>query len=254
MDCVYVVPSYNRPDAFKTKTLATLQYHKIPSDKIYLFVANDDQKEKYITALGDESICNIIVGIIGLPAVRNFIFNHFPINQKIVSFDDDVSGFVKLKDDKLQLLESQELLEVIETGFNTCDTVGAKFWGDYPVANAFFMKNTISIDLKFIMGSFWGCYNPGSEIEITIGNGEKEDILRTILFWIRDKKIVRLNYIAHKTKIYSGTGGLQSDGVDTRIKRENETVDKLLEMYPQYIRRNTRRKSNFPELSFIKQK
>jgi hypothetical protein len=251
MDYVITVPSYNRPDAIKSKTLALLDYHKIPHSKIYIFVANNDQKVLYNKSLGE--MYNIVVGEIGLPQIRNFIFNYFEPGTKIVSFDDDVTKFVKLVDNKTVDFAENDLVELINNGFVECEKSGAKLWGAYPTPNAYFMKNTISNDFKFIVGSFWGCINPGNEITINIGNGEKEDYMRTIKFWERDKKIIRFNNVAHKTVIYKNTGGLQSDGKDARIEREKSTVAKMLELYPQYIRINTCRKSPYPEILLRRQ-
>jgi hypothetical protein len=248
-----VVPSYNRPDGFKDKTLATLKFHNVNPDNIYLFVANEDQKIQYEKVISTRDVGHIIVAEKGLPQVRNYIFNYFPVGTPIVSFDDDVRSFVILDGEKLRPLEPAELGRLINLAFAECERVGAKFWGDYPVPNAFYMTSTISYDLRFIMGSFWGCFNPGSDIKISIGCGEKEDYMRTIQFWQRDKKLVRFNFWSHKTATYGGTGGLQSDGVKVRQARENSTVDLILEKWAQYVRRNPRRKSLYPEIQFIRQ-
>lgn len=249
-----VVPSYNRVDGFKKKTLATLQYHKIPPSKIYLFVANEEQKKLYEEGLEPGTVGHIIVGEKGLPQVRNFIFKHFPVGTPLVSFDDDVRGFVRLDGEKLRAVRPAELGDLFDMAFAECKKVGARFWGDYPVPNAFFMSNTISYDLKFIMGSFWGCFNPGSDVQITIGNGEKEDYMRTIQFWEQDHAVVRLNFLSHKTATYNEAGGLQSDGQAARIAREKDTVAVMLKKWPQYIRANPRRKGPFPEVLLIRQK
>ena len=248
-----VVPSYNRPDGFKQKTLATLKYHKVPADRIYLFVANEEQKAAYEAVLEKSDVAHIVVGIKGLPEIRNFIFDFFPKGTPLVSLDDDVRGFVRLVGDRVRPLKPAEFGQLVDRAFKECDRVGAKFWGDYPVPNPFYMSDSISHDLKFIIGSFWGCYNPGNDVRITIGHGEKEDYMRAIQFWERDKKIVRLNFLSHKTATYNEAGGLQSDGVKARIKRENETVDAMLKKWPQYLRRNPRRKGPFPEILFIRQ-
>ena len=249
-----VVPSYNRVDGFKKKTLATLQYHKIPPSKIYLFVANEDQKKLYEEGLEPGTVGHIIVGEKGLPQVRNFIFKHFPVGTPLVSFDDDVRGFVRLDGEKLRDVRPAELGDLFDMAFAECKKVGARFWGDYPVPNAYFMSNTITYDLKFIMGSFWGCFNPGSAVQITIGNGEKEDYMRTIQFWEQDHAVVRLNFLSHKTATYNEAGGLQSDGQAARIAREKETVAVMLKKWPQYLRANPRRKGPFPEVLLIRQK
>ena len=249
-----VVPSYNRVEGFKTKTLATLQYHKIPKQDIYLFVADEEQKKLYEAAVGN-GVGHVVVGVKGLAPVRNFIFDYFPKGTPLVSFDDDVRGFVRLDKSgtKLRDVKPDEFAEIVDIAFEHCKKAGANFWGDYPTINKMFMSNTISYDFKFIMGSFWGCFNPGKEIQITMGNGEKEDYMRTILFWERDHAIVRLNFLAHKTSTYKEPGGLQSNGVQARIDREKIIVEKMLKKWPQYIRANPRRKSEFPEILLKRQ-
>ena len=251
-----VIPSYNRVLGLKCKTLATLQRYNISPDNIYLFVANEEQRKLYVDGLDEGSIRNIIVACKGLPEVRNFIFDYFPKDTPLISFDDDVSGFVCLDESdngKLREVRTEELTTLFDLAFSACKESGANFWGDYPVANGYFMRKTISFDLKFIIGSFWGCYNPKQDVRITMGNGEKEDYMRTIAFWERDGAVVRLNFLAHKTATYKEPGGLQSDGKQMRIDREKHTVEKLIKKWPQYIRLNQRRKSIFPEILLIRQ-
>lgn len=253
-DWIVVVPSYNRVDGFKNKTLKTLQYHKIDPTKIYLFVANEEQKALYAADKDiKDGVGHIIVGIKGLVPVRNFIFEHFEKGQKLVSFDDDVRGFVRMDGAKLRNLRPAEFSSLVDMAFKECEKVGARFWGDYPVPNAFYMENSISYDLKFVIGSFWGAINPGKAVHIEFGGGEKEDYQRAIQFWELDGKIVRLNFLAHKTATYNEAGGLQSDGAAARLAREKETVAKMLDKWPQYLRPNPRRKGPFPEVLFIRQ-
>ncbi len=52
-DWIVVIPSYNRVETLKEKTLKTLQTHNIPAKKIWVFVANEDQKKLYKEGLGD---------------------------------------------------------------------------------------------------------------------------------------------------------------------------------------------------------
>jgi len=253
MDWKVVVPSYNRVEGFKHKTLATLQYHKIPASKIYLFVANEEQKSLYEAGLEPDSVGHIIVGVKGLPEIRNFIFDYFPKGTPLVSFDDDVREFVHLTATWRRPLKPAELSHFIDQAFAECEKVGARLWGDYPTFNYFYMKPTISYDLKLIVGCFWGCLNPGNEVRITIGHGEKEDFMRTIQFWELDKAIVRFNYIAHKTSVYKGEGGLQLNDKNERLKRERRTTAALLKKWPQYLYLNITRKTGVPELLLKKQ-
>ena len=154
MDWVIVIPSYNRVDILKEKTLKLLQKHKIPKSKIYVFVADADQKKMYEEGLGD-SVDNIIVGVKGLPEVRNFIFDYFPKGKAIISFDDDVRGFIEY-DAKVKRHERplRDLAGMFNRGFTECKKAGGRFWGVYPSANGYFMKPTVTTNLRFIIGSF----------------------------------------------------------------------------------------------------
>lgn len=250
-DWVVVVPSYNRVDILKKKTLNLLKEHNIPSEKIHVFVANEEQKKLYEEGLEKGSVGHIIVGIKGLPEVRNFIFDYFPKDKPIISFDDDVKGFIELDEkSKGGKRKLTDLSKMFDKGFVTCKKEGANFWGVYPTPNPFFMKDGYSIDFKFVIGSFWGCFNPKDDVRITIGNGEKEDYQRTIQFWARDGVIVRFNDIAIQTATYATPGGLQ-DG--NRLAREQKTVKAMLDKWPEYLRLNPNRKSGFPEFRLIRQ-
>jgi len=249
MDWVVVIPSYNRVETLKSKTLRVLQEYKISPSKIYIFVADDEQKKLYQEALGD-SVGHIIKGIKGLPEVRNFIFDYFPKDKPIVSFDDDVRGFIELDEkSKGGKRKLRDLAGLFDRGFAECKKANAKFWGVYPVSNPFFMKDKVSTDFKFVIGSFWGCFNPKDDVRITIGNGEKEDYQRCIQFWERDQARVRLNGVAVQTATYATPGGLQ-DG--NRLAREHKTVKAMLKKWPEYLRLNPHRKSGFPEFRLIR--
>ena len=140
---------------------------------------------------------------------------------------------------------------MFDRGFAECKKAGGRFWGVYPSANGFFMKDTVTTDLKFIIGSFWGCINPGKEVRIDIGNGEKEDYQRTIQFWEMDHVVVRLNFFAVQTATYATPGGLQEGN---RLSRERKTVKAMLKRWPQYIKMNPRRKSGYPEIRLVEPK
>jgi hypothetical protein len=245
MDWVVVIPSYNRVETLKSKTLRVLQEYKISPSKIYIFVADDEQKKLYQEALGD-SVGHIIKGIKGLPEVRNFIFDYFPKGTPIVSFDDDVRGFIEY-DPRAKRHERKlrDLAGMFDRGFEECKKNSARFWGVYPSANGFFMKPTVSTELRFIIGSFWGCLNPKGDVRIEIGNGEKEDYQRTIQFWELDGAVVRLNFVAVQTATYATPGGLQEGN---RLAREKKTVKAMLKKWPQYIKMNPNRKSGYPEI------
>jgi len=251
MGWVIAIPSYNRVETLQKKTLALLKEYGIPKSKIYVFVANEEQKALYEAGVGGD-VGHIIVGIKGLTQVRNFIFDYFPKGQQIVSFDDDVRGFIEY--DVTKKRHEKKLVDLagmFDRGFSECKKAGGRFWGVYPSANGFFMKPTVTTDLRFIIGSFWGCLNPGKDIYVDIGIGEKEDYQRTIQFWEADHIIVRLNFVAVQTSTYGTPGGLQEGN---RLARERKTVKAMIKRWPQYIKMNPRRKSGYPEILLVKPK
>lgn len=62
VDWVIVVPTYDRVEIFKKKTLKVLKDYEIPIEKIYVFVANEEEKVKYEEGLEKDSVGHIIVG------------------------------------------------------------------------------------------------------------------------------------------------------------------------------------------------
>jgi len=253
-DWIVVIPSYNRVEGLKNMTLHTLKNLGIEWNRIYLFVANLEEKKKYMQEIKEgEDVKEIIVGEKGLVNVRNFIFRYFPVGQRLLSFDDDVRGFLQLKGNKLRPVNGDEFRNMVKVAFEECEKGGARLWGDYPVKNAFFMENSISYDFKFIIGSFWGCINPGASIKIPFGTGQKEDYQRTILFWEKDRAIIRLNYLTHITATYGESGGLQSDGIGARVEMEKKVVSEMVEKWPEFVSINPRRKGVFPEILLRRQ-
>ena len=82
------IPSYKRYEILKTQTLPTLDNLKTDRDKIHIFVANEEEAERYKEVIG--SNYRIVVGQRGISTQRKYIHNYFAENERVVSFDDDV--------------------------------------------------------------------------------------------------------------------------------------------------------------------
>lgn len=241
-----IIPSYKRPNTIRTKTLAALKSYNVPPGCITVFVADTDEERVYRNALTAEDCGDIIVGCPGLAEVRNYILSYYPRGAKIVMIDDDVQGFVQRTEtggvQRLQCLGT-----VIQRGFQEAETAGCTLWGVAPVPNGFFLRDTVTTDLKFCIGSFWGIVNPGSGPDgIHLPMSDKEDYIRTLLAFKRDGKVVRMNYVSVKSAYYTEPGGMQTD--PQRLAKQEEAVRYLLETFPGMVRRNTRRKSHYPEV------
>ncbi len=251
---IIAIPSYKRAETLTQKTLVVLKKYKVPSSKIYVFVANKDEGEIYKKTLESGSYNKIIIGVPGLAPVRNFILNYFPLGKHIVFMDDDITGFVEYDEtQKRHERPLRSLIKIIEKGFSEAEKNKASLWGVYPIPNGYFMKPSVSTDLKFIIGSFWGFINTGTKGAkgIKLEYSEKEDYLRTIKSYIRDGVVVRLNFVAPKTAYYKEPGGMQTD--PDRLKKQKDAVEWLIKTYPDYVRLNPNRKSGYPEVRLIRQ-
>ena len=147
-----VIPSYNRVDTLKAKTLALLQKHKIPKERIHVIVADEEQAELYKAGGIGEHVGKIGVGVKGLVAVRNWIFQHYPLGAPLISFDDDVRGFIEY-DARARRHERplRDLAGMCARGFAESKAAKSRFWGAYPCANGFFMEPGVTTDLRCIM-------------------------------------------------------------------------------------------------------
>jgi len=244
-----IIPSYKREETIQKKTLKTLAEYNIPEDKIYIVVADEEQKKVYQAAMPKWHPKHLIVGVPGLAPVRNYILDNVAKKgEHIVMMDDDVTGFVERTSDG-GMKRLGNLKNVIEAGFREAKKAGASLWGVYPVPNGFFMKPTITTDLKFIIGSFWGIINPTATVEpkgIELPMSEKEDYIRTLMAWDRDQTVVRINYVSPKTAYYKEPGGMQSD--PKRVQKQHVAVNFMLKKWPHLVMLNPRRKGDYPEI------
>jgi len=240
------IPSYKRAETLKEKTLATLKKYSIPASKIYIFVANKEEEIIYKETIPKELYFKIVVAVKGVKEVRNFITAYFPKGKALVCMDDDVKGFIEY-DEKQKRHEKPlvSLKNVITRGFTECRKHGCRHWGIYASANGFFMKPTVSTDLKFIVGCFYGIINPGLK-ELTLPISEKDDYYRSLRMYELDKCLIRLNFIAPKTAYYKEPGGMQEES--QRKEKQKTAVQFLLKEYPDWVKMNPSRKSGFVEI------
>ena len=239
------IPSYKRPETVNEKTLATLKRYGIPTNKITVFVANKEEEEIYKKSLKPGTYGKIVVGVKGMCNIRNFITSYYPVGTKIVNIDDDIKGFLEYDESKARKEKPlRSLISVIHKGFAECEKAKTKLWGVYPVANGFFMKPKVSTDIRYIIGSFWGCINPGiKEIKITLD--DKEDYQRSIIYYENYGAVVRLNMVAPISSYYTEAGGMQEERTKERVEKSARWIVKT---YPQFAILNPSKKSGYMEV------
>ena len=245
MNYIVAIPSYDRSDEITKKTLPTLKKGKVNKDKIYVFVANKEEEKKYREKMDKSTYNKIVVGKKGIVQQRKFISQYFSKGTPIVSMDDDVRSLVKLSGDKLKIVSNLDSL--FKQAFKLLKNKGLYFWGVYPVKNAKFMKNKITTNLKFIIGVVHGYINRhDTKLYPNLKSTSKEDIEQSILFYLKDKGVLRLNNISFTTN-FNAPGGLGTD----RFQMNKKAQEYLVKKYPN-IAKPKFRKDGTPEITLIK--
>ena len=87
---VIAIPSYKRPKTLKNQTLKVLKDYKIEPQRIYIFVADKEEKKIYENEIDEKDYNKIVIGLPGIKNIRNFMPNYFKEGQYIFYMDDDI--------------------------------------------------------------------------------------------------------------------------------------------------------------------
>lgn len=234
------IPSYKRANTLKEKTLAVLDSHNIDPKKVTIFVGNRDELRDYQNVLKDTPYRhNIVVGEVGMGAIRRYIQRYYSEGTPVMNFDDDLSEVLMKESDKKMVPVKNLERDVILRGFHACTDNDANLFGVYAAANAMFMKHRIAVGLYYCIGSCWGMFTRHDE-DLKVTLDDKEDFERTLQHYVKDGKIVRLDDITVKSKYYTEDGGMQVTRTNDRILKSAEI---LAARYPDlcsmYIRETT---------------
>jgi hypothetical protein len=247
------IPTYQRPDIIQKKTLALLHNHNINPKIINLFVANNEEATKYKKLVPRHLYGNIIVGEKGLKNQRNFISRYYKAGKYIVEFDDDINKIVELvvlDNGKKDIRPITNLDTFIKNAFTICHKKNIYLWGVYPIANAHFMTDTITTDLRFIVGPMWGMINRHrNDLQLTID--EKENSERTLQYWTADSAVLRFNNVAIETTYYKNKGGMQAEGKNRKEEAMKSAIY-LHNKYPNITKIYLGKKSGVPEVKLLR--
>ena len=220
---IVVIPSYQRASLCNQKTLTTLHQHQIPKEFIYVYVV-EEEYELYQQTLNPLYYNQIIIGKKGLVNQRHFIQKQYPEGTHIVSLDDDIEKI------DISLTKYTSLLEFMEDAFLECEKRKSFIWGVYPLYNPFFRRFDIRTNLNYIVGCFYGFINRyDADLDVTLCSGNKEDIERTIRYFMKDGIVLRFDKVGIKTKYYGTVGGL-GNFVD-RLKDSKKDCEILAEHF-----------------------
>jgi len=226
------IPSYNRASKLCKNTLKLLKRDNIDFNIITIFVNDSQQKELYEKTINDfypNSNINIeISNQKGIGKNRTFIRRYYNDNEKVVFLDDDIEEILEKEKNRCQNFN-----DLFLKGFDTCIEENATLWGIPLVDNHFFMKNTISTNLKYI-GAVYGVILTQEAKKIEVDIDQWEDYLLSVEHFNLDKKVIRLNNYGIKSKWYSADGGICSamGGKENRINMLDESAKELCRKYP----------------------
>ena len=246
------IPSYNRSQSIKTKTLAMLDSYLIPHSMIKVFV-KADEVDKYRDSL-PETI-EVIEGAAGCIENRNAIRQYFPEGHNICYVDDDVDSLWSVCDqtnnhdtchhhNKKNLKEPYykkqislpSLHRFLREAFKRMEDEGAHLGGIYPVCNGFFASHRVSLALNYICGYF---YLERNVKDIVLqGHQYAEDFERSCIFYRRDGKVCRFDWVMAKSGFYKGEGDGGPGGlVESRtVERSKVAQETLAGLYPEYVK------------------
>jgi len=219
------IPSYQRFETLRNKSLALLKKLNIPMDSVYVFCV-EEEYDQY-----KQLPCHVVIGKHGLRNQRNFIIDYFEEGAKLLCMDDDIESIDGAID--------------FEEVFETMREKGARLAGIYPCFNPFFRakQKPLTTDLRFIIGCFYFCINQ-HDMKEQDDFMNKDDYSRTIRYFQRDGIVLRYNRVAVKTKHYS-SGGLGK--FKDRLEQSKKECELFQSMYPCKIKT---RKNGMPEIIF----
>ena len=226
---IITIPSYNRAEVLKAKTLTMIKDLKVPK---FIFVANKKEYDIYKSVLDTKSYTDIIIGKKGITAQRIFISKYFPVGEHIVSLDDDVEYMSELINGKL--VKISDLNQLFKQGFSDLKRLDLYLFGFYPTGNPFYMESQkpITTNLKFIIGTVHGFINR-HDSSLLPSVPEKEDVQFTIACFLKDGGVLRYNHIAFKTK-FKSNGGLGK--IEARYESNKKAALYLHKKYPAFTR------------------
>ena len=240
------IPSVTRSETLLNKTISYLSKTNIDLSKVDIFLSKAEELEEYKNKLKNFPVNFIISNNSSINEQRNFIVKHYPVGQYVMGLDDDIQSVeTKINDKKTEPL--LQLKELGHQAFDLCLKNKFNLWGINASFNPFFMKHTISFNLKFIIGCFYGWINTHEDKALINYDKRitKEDYERTVKYYKFDNGVVRFNYLAPKTKIYTEKGGIQ---LYRTFEHEEYSTQYMLDTYPLFCKRNNARKSKYPQI------
>jgi len=230
------IPSYERPHIVDKATLSTLVRHGADLDRVTVWTATDEQREIYQSTL--EHDVAIKTAQPGVMAARQHYHRHYPEGTRILNIDDDIQDLQQKDGDQLRVPD-MTVDEIVELAFGLCEKTGARIWGIHPVQNGYFLRNEITVGLRYICGGFYGSFGGDREMlgpRVTDPlHSSGEDFELSLASFVAHGSVIRLEYLTLITKNFA-KGGIDarsaSLGFD-RLELHRDGMVALAAAYPE---------------------
>lgn len=221
----FVIPSYKRVEALKSKTLTFLTSQGVANQDVYIFIRDDDPQAEQYNSLGADNY-NVItpMGIKGIGNTHNAITTYFAKDEWIVELDDDIIDVI---DNKREIVT--DFPQRVDKMIEIMEEEGISYGGFYQCSNPMFMSGNqeYTKDLRYMLGLM---RVRRIDYSIVLETNYAEDFENAILHYLKDGAILKNNWIAGKTKNYAD-GGCDASG--RNIETEKADKEFLANKYPE---------------------
>ena len=208
-------------------------------DRLYIFVADEEEKALYETALASmpyppEGLPyrQIVVGSPGGAAATRAICAFFPVGQRIVFMDDDLSRFFNWTDGTLHKV-AQDLRSYLDDGFASIDASGYGAFTFSFLSNKMFLQGKPRKEFRpyMLAGNFFGTRNDPDMITTPDWQSHGDDSIRTCRFIDKYGGILLYWWAGFNTNYGTEAGGMQASGdrgnAEDRLMKTSETSWKI---------------------------
>jgi len=211
MDFVIACRTYKRYQTFIKKTYQMLKDNNL-LDRLYIFVANEEERILYEEALANLEHRPCIIGEIGCEGATRATCNYFPEGQAIFFVDDDLARFYNFSSPGVWVKKATNLKAYIEDGFKTIDENNLGGFTVSGYSNKFYLKGKPF--KQFLPYTLSGsCFGARNDKELIITKyGHLEDILRSCKYINKYGGCLVYWYAGFDTNYGKEPGGMQSFG------------------------------------------
>lgn len=226
------IKTYQRASTLESKTLALLHRHDISTERVTLFVANEQERADYAATLRSFRGDIVVQQEPGIRGVVRTYRRHYPSGTRVLHCDDDLIDLLVAVDAKT-LRPLQGLGDYCDTMFNLTEANRCALWSVYAVANAFFMQNAVMAGLRFCSGCFHGFISDGGRDEFLLPTvNYKDDVEASIRYFVKYGAVLRDERVVPKTNYFKdGGGGTAGDGHEQRTALHIADANALAEQW-----------------------